>query len=175
MLERSRTLAKLALAGAVVLVLLVLSLPFAMNPATVSAGFLLLWGLFILLTAIILGVAFAYLFLLRGLKEAGAAAAGGRPLPVAEREAPASASGSYPEGVPELALRLLAGDERRLYRRIVEAGGTILQKDLVGAGPFSGSQVTRLLDRLEAKGLVSRERHGMTNRITLSDAAREKD
>jgi len=76
--------------------------------------------------------------------------------------------------VPELALRLLTGDERMLYRRIVEAGGVVLQKDLVGAGLFSGSKVTRVLDRLEGKGLIQRERHGMTNRIRLSDAWREK-
>ncbi len=38
---------------------------------------------------------------------------------------------------------------------------------LVSSGEFSKSKVTRLLDRLESRGLVIRERKGMTNRIKL--------
>jgi hypothetical protein len=160
LLAKSRTLAKMALAAAIALVALVLLLPLFIDHATVSEGFFILWGLFLLLAAVILGVALAYVFMTRGLREEG-----GRP-----SAAPSTASAA----APDIVLRLLAGDERRLYRRVVEAGGTMLQKDLVGAGPFSGSKVTRLLDRLEAKGLISRERHGMTNRIRLSDGWREK-
>ena len=32
---------------------------------------------------------------------------------------------------------------------------------------FSKAKVTRVLDRLEAKGLVVRERSGMTNRVRI--------
>jgi len=178
LLAKSRTLAKIALAGAVVLVGLVLSLPLFVDHATVSDAFLILWGLFVLLAAIIAGVALSYVLLSGGIRAGGQAA----PETVAPSATDAGGAGETEAGealdlgiVPELALRLLTGDERKLYRRIVEAGGTVLQKDLVGAGLFSGSKVTRILDRLEAKGLIQRERHGMTNRIRLSDAWRQKE
>lgn len=64
-------------------------------------------------------------------------------------------------------LSKLPDDERRLYERIEEAGGSVLQMTLVSSGEFSKSKVTRLLDRLESRGLVVRERKGMTNRVKL--------
>jgi len=62
---------------------------------------------------------------------------------------------------------MLAEDEKRLYALIRERGGDMLQKDIVASGSFSKAKVTRLLDRLESKEIVTRERHGMTNRIRL--------
>lgn len=72
-----------------------------------------------------------------------------------------------PETTPEDALRLIEGDERRLYQRILDSGGEILQKDLVLESDFNKVKVTRLLDKLEEKRLILRVRHGMTNRIIL--------
>ena len=155
LLARSRILAKLALVSAGALVLLVLLLVFLVDHTTVSDLFLLVWGLFLLLAAIILGVALAYVFMTRG---------------VHERHETAAPVDSHEGTVPEVALRLLSGDELGLYRRIGAAGVPVLQKDLVGLGLFSGPKVSRILERLEAKGLIARERHGMTNRIRLSDA-----
>ncbi len=66
-----------------------------------------------------------------------------------------------------LALRLLQGDERRMLRQIFDAGGQILQKDLVYRTGFSKVKVTRLLDKLERKGLIIRERHGSTNLVRV--------
>jgi uncharacterized membrane protein len=164
LIQRSRALAKIALVSAVGLVVVALLLPLYVDHASVPGGVLVLWGLFLLLAAIILGVALSYVFMTRGLQ----AGPEGRP--------PAGApSGPSPRGeAPEAALRLLTGDERALYRRVVAAGGAVLQKDLVGAGLFTGPKITRILDRLEAKGLISRERYGMTNRIRLSEAWREE-
>lgn len=68
---------------------------------------------------------------------------------------------------PEDILRLLDGDERSLYRAILDSGGEILQKDLVLESDFNKVKVTRLLDRLEEKRLITRVRHGVTNRIVL--------
>lgn len=68
---------------------------------------------------------------------------------------------------PEPDLSRLPKDERRLYERIKEAGGEILQMKLVASGEFSKSKITRLLDRLESRGLIVRERSGMTNRVRL--------
>jgi len=88
------------------------------------------------------------------------------PAPVVDRPAPA---GSAPvQAVPEPTLvKLLDEDERRMYLEIRDRGGQVLQRDLVALGTFSKAKVTRVLDKLETKGLVVRERHGMTNRVRL--------
>ncbi len=83
-------------------------------------------------------------------------------------EAQADAQKGTSEPPPaERDLTGLPVDERRLYDRIEEAGGEMLQMNLVASGEFSKSKVTRLLDRLESRGLIVRERKGMTNRIRL--------
>jgi uncharacterized membrane protein len=69
----------------------------------------------------------------------------------------------------QMALRLLEGDERRVYRKVVEAGGEVLQKDIVAAVPFSKAKVSRIIDKLEEKGLISKVRHGYTNKIMLAE------
>ncbi|MFQ5911097.1 MAG: helix-turn-helix transcriptional regulator, partial [Thermoplasmata archaeon] len=73
------------------------------------------------------------------------------------------------EDMYRLAIRLLTGDERKMFRRIVDAGGKVLQKDLVAEGSFSKAKVTRLLDKLESKRLIVRERYGATNRVRISE------
>jgi hypothetical protein len=68
--------------------------------------------------------------------------------------------------VPEPTLiKLLDADERRMYLELRDHGGQMLQRDLVALGIFSKAKVTRVLDKLEAKGLIVREAHGMTNRV----------
>jgi uncharacterized membrane protein len=70
--------------------------------------------------------------------------------------------------LPELTLvKLLDEDERRMYLEIRDHGGSILQRDLVELRTFSKAKVTRLLNKLERRGLVVRERHGMTNRVRI--------
>jgi uncharacterized membrane protein len=66
-----------------------------------------------------------------------------------------------------LALRLLTGDERTVFRAILDAGGETLQKDVVNRTKMSDAKVSRVLDRLEEKGLVTRERHGMSNKVRI--------
>ncbi|MFQ6106213.1 MAG: helix-turn-helix transcriptional regulator [Thermoplasmata archaeon] len=78
-----------------------------------------------------------------------------------------SGDASTPE-MRNLALRLLPGDESKMLRQIFDAGGQILQKDLVYRAGFSKVKVTRLLDKLERKGLIVRERHGSTNLVRVS-------
>jgi len=72
-----------------------------------------------------------------------------------------------PKGDDEHVLRMLGADELRLYEMIRDAGGVLLQMHVVSARIFSKAKVTRLLDKLEKRGLVVRERHGMTNRIRI--------
>ena len=66
-----------------------------------------------------------------------------------------------------LALRLLTGDERIMFKAIMDSGGEALQKDLITRTRMSNAKVSRLLDKLEAKGVIGKDRHGSTNRITI--------
>ncbi|MCS4542242.1 MAG: hypothetical protein HY929_08025 [Euryarchaeota archaeon] len=68
----------------------------------------------------------------------------------------------------EFVLSLLDGDEKKIFQKIVESGGEVLQKDLVLETGFSKVQVTRLLDKLEEKGLIIKKRYGLTNKVVLS-------
>ena len=65
------------------------------------------------------------------------------------------------------ALRLLDGDKRKVFSKIVESGGEILQKDLHIQTGFSKAKITRILDYLEMKGLIIRKRYGMTNKVII--------
>ncbi len=64
-------------------------------------------------------------------------------------------------------LRLLTGDERTMFKTIMDSGGEDLQKDLILRTRMSNAKVSRLLDKLEEKGVISKERHGSTNRIKI--------
>jgi len=61
----------------------------------------------------------------------------------------------------------LPEDELGLYQMIADAGGEMLQMNIVSSKVFSKAKVTRLLNKLENRGLVVRERHGMTNRVRI--------
>lgn len=63
-------------------------------------------------------------------------------------------------GVYYLVLRLLTGDERTMFKAIMDSGGEALQKDLILKTRMSHAKVSRVLDRLEMKGVISKERHG---------------
>lgn len=61
----------------------------------------------------------------------------------------------------------LGGEEAKIFDLITQANGMIFQNELVEKTSLSKVKVTRILDRLEAKGLVERRRRGMTNIIVL--------
>jgi uncharacterized membrane protein len=67
----------------------------------------------------------------------------------------------------KLVLRLLTGDERAMFRAIVESGGEALQKDLIVRTRMSDAKVSRVLDRLMEKGVISKTRHGVTNKVRI--------
>jgi uncharacterized membrane protein len=67
----------------------------------------------------------------------------------------------------ENALKYLDEGEREIVRILIDAGGSMLQRDIARSGNFSKATVTRILDRLESKGVVERLRHGTTNKIVL--------
>jgi len=64
-------------------------------------------------------------------------------------------------------LNKLDNDERVILEKIIESEGAIFQSDLVEKTKFSKVKVTRILDKLEGKGLVERRRRGMTNVVVL--------
>jgi len=66
-----------------------------------------------------------------------------------------------------LVLRLLTGDERTMFRAITDAGGEALQKDLIVTTKLSEAKVSRVLDRLIEKGVIIKERYGMTNKVRI--------
>jgi DNA-binding MarR family transcriptional regulator len=59
----------------------------------------------------------------------------------------------------------LDADESRAVAIINEAGGTAFQSDIIRKTGFSKVKVSRVLDRLEQKGLLERKRRGMTNLV----------
>ena len=63
--------------------------------------------------------------------------------------------------------RLLDEDEQRLYDIVVARSGDVPQGDLVALSGFSKAKVSRVIDRLEQKGLVVRLRRGVGNRVVV--------
>jgi uncharacterized membrane protein len=65
-----------------------------------------------------------------------------------------------------MAADILNGDEKILFQKIVENDG-LLQRELILNTDFSEPKVSRLLDKLERRGLIIRKRDGMGNRVLL--------
>lgn len=69
----------------------------------------------------------------------------------------------------EIAIRLLAPDERRVVDSLVKAGGAMLQKDISWELGFSRVKTHRVLVKLLRRGVVTAEKYYNTNRIQLAD------
>lgn len=61
----------------------------------------------------------------------------------------------------------LKGDEKKLYDIVASADGVMFQSDLVEKSGMQKVKVSRVLDRLEAQGLLERRRRGMSNVVVL--------
>lgn len=66
-----------------------------------------------------------------------------------------------------MVLYALKQDEHKIYKEILDAGGEMLQKDLVALSGFNGPKVTRILDNLEKRNFIERKSYGMTNLVRL--------
>lgn len=64
-------------------------------------------------------------------------------------------------------IKSLGKDEKRVYDEIVASDGFIFQADLVKNTGYSKVKISRVLDKLEAKGIVERRRRGMANIVVL--------
>ncbi|MEM4637678.1 MAG: hypothetical protein QXK76_01460 [Candidatus Woesearchaeota archaeon] len=60
----------------------------------------------------------------------------------------------------------LSADERYVMNKIIDAQGSIFQSELVNSN-YTKVKITRILDKLEGKGLIERKRRGMTNVVLL--------
>lgn len=61
----------------------------------------------------------------------------------------------------------LSSDEKSVLGRIIESQGSALQSDLVEKTKLNKVKVTRILDKLEVRGIIERRRRGMTNVVVL--------
>jgi uncharacterized membrane protein len=87
--------------------------------------------------------------------------------PVAAKEAACIPSEEAAATRNYLVLRLLTGDERTMFKAIMDSSGQALQKDLISQTKMSNAKVSRVLDRLLQKGVITKERFGATNRIKI--------
>ena len=62
---------------------------------------------------------------------------------------------------------MLSEEERFVYGLLKAGSGSKYQSDMIRETGWSKVKVTRVLDRLESRGLVERRRRGMTNVILL--------
>ncbi len=72
-----------------------------------------------------------------------------------------------------LTLKFLEPDERKILSELIKNKGTLLQSDIVKNTGFGRVKVTRILKRLEDRGVVVRERFGKKNKIKLVDGLME--
>jgi hypothetical protein len=63
-------------------------------------------------------------------------------------------------------------DEKAIVTLIIAEGGTMFQSQLVEKSGFSKTKVSLVLDRLEARNVLERRRHGMSNVIVLKSATK---
>lgn len=69
----------------------------------------------------------------------------------------------------DVVLRLLETDESKVVKALLEAGGSLLQKDISWKTGFSRVKTHRVLVRLLRRDVVTSEKYYNTNRITLSE------
>jgi len=72
-----------------------------------------------------------------------------------------------PQKFKKIDLSKLDPEEKTIYAILKQNNGSAYQSSLVKEAGFSKVRTTRLLDRLESKGIVERKRRGMTNLVVL--------
>lgn len=58
-------------------------------------------------------------------------------------------------------------EEKKLLEHVIANQGTIFQSELVEKTDWGKVKVTRILDKLEGRGIIERRRRGMTNVVIL--------
>ena len=70
-------------------------------------------------------------------------------------------------------LKFLNGEERRIIEEIIKSNGEIVQSEIVKRTRLSKVKVARSLARLESKGVIVREKFGMTKKVRLIKELRD--
>lgn len=65
------------------------------------------------------------------------------------------------------AIKSFNSEEKKIYELIRDSDGSVFQSDLITKTGYSKVRVSRILDRLETKGIIERRRRGMANLILL--------
>ncbi|MBI2133392.1 MarR family transcriptional regulator [Candidatus Woesearchaeota archaeon] len=68
---------------------------------------------------------------------------------------------------PRFSDEKLDEEEKRIFELMKHNSGSAYQSDLIRETGLSKVKITRVLDKLESKGLLERKRRGMTNIIVL--------
>ena len=66
-------------------------------------------------------------------------------------------------------IKSLQTDEKKIYNLIVDADGFIFQNDLMNKTSYSKVKISRILDKLEVRGIIERRRRGMANIVVLKE------
>ncbi|MBI2207923.1 MarR family transcriptional regulator [Candidatus Woesearchaeota archaeon] len=66
-----------------------------------------------------------------------------------------------------MAAKGLQGDEKKAYEIIAASDGAIFQAELVEKMEYAKVKVSRILDKLEGKGLIERRRRGLANMVLI--------
>ncbi len=61
----------------------------------------------------------------------------------------------------------LDDEEKVIINKLKEKQGSIYQSDLIKETQYSKVKITRILDKLESKGILEKKRRGMTNIVVL--------
>jgi uncharacterized membrane protein len=69
----------------------------------------------------------------------------------------------------EVALRLLAADERKVVQALIDAQGTMLQKDISWNTGLSRVKTHRILEKLIQRSIVTSEKYYNTKKVTLAE------
>jgi uncharacterized membrane protein len=64
-------------------------------------------------------------------------------------------------------LKNLDSEELKIMNLVIEHKGSVFQSEIVDSTGFGKVKVTRILDSLEAQGLIERKRRGMTNIVMI--------
>jgi uncharacterized membrane protein len=68
---------------------------------------------------------------------------------------------------PKANTATLDADERKVVEALQEAGGSSFQSEVIKRLGYSKVKVSRILDKMEQKGLLERKRRGMANLVAL--------
>lgn len=63
----------------------------------------------------------------------------------------------------------LEEDQRKIYKLIMDSEGAIYQSEIVEETDFSKAKVSRLLNKMEGKGVITRRKKGRTNLVILKN------